>query len=711
MNSDIPEFWRRPFRMVRFDLRLIDAQDVNPRDLVASVVEFGGNVLWINALGAVAWYPSQVEQVRVHEDLRGDLLSETLGEAHRQGLKALVSLDVATATQEAYARRPDWLQQGPDGTHPSEWGLPLACFEGPAFQELLFTVVDELVARYPVDGLIFDRIRYGHCLCERCRSAFRQVSGLELPTTEDWDSPAWRRYVRYRYDQVSDLVARLTTYVHRRNPRLVVAVGMALAHENPRLLREAGWLGPQMMAGTDIVALHGDDAVQASAPLWPHAAGEQARMARTLDATRPALVLVDYGRAPANRRAARPAAQVIHDMAQTVAHGGQLGLVFSGTLAQDDRKGMADVRRAMHLIRDHAASFEGLVSPARIALLYSQSTLDYYGRDDARAGGLEEYRGFYEMLAEGHRQFDLLHDVALDAVALERYDLLVLPNAAVLSDDQAAVIDAYVQTGGRVLASYETGLYDAEGRLRATPALRCLGRRVVETVDADTGYLRVCDKALLEGFQETDILALAGSFLFTQPLEGASAEGEVSAAPSAAGEQVVDLAFIPPVPNNAPEYAYWVQESDAPGLVLNRFGAGEVAYLPWEPGRLYYRAGTPEVRQVVLALVKRWVSPEVTTGAPASVELSLHHVRGDRNRALVQLVNGTGRQGKPLTEVIPLHDVPVWVRGPWVAAHELVTGQDLALTPRGTGVSLVLPRLDEMAAIELVTAGHSFATT
>ena len=100
-----------------------------------------------------------------------------------------------------------------------------------------------------------------------------------------------------------------------------------------------------------------------------------------------------------------------------------------------------------------------------------------------------------------------------------------------------------------------------------------------------------------------------------------------------------------------------------------------------------------------------------TTSAPATVQLTLHLVRGDRNRALVQLVNGTGWQGQVLTEVIPLHQVSVWVRGPWVAARELVTGQDLALTPRGTGVSLVLPQLDDLAAIELITAGQTFATT
>ncbi|MHB1296038.1 MAG: alpha-amylase family protein [Anaerolineae bacterium] len=709
MNSDIPEFWRRPFRLVRYDLRLIDAQDVDPRQLVAGVVEFGGNVLWLNALGAVAWYPSQVPQVHVHEDLRTDLLAETLGEAHRQGLKTLVSLDVATTTQDAHVRQADWLQQGPDGSHPTEWGLPLTCFEGPAYQELPFAVADELVARYPIDGLVFDRLRHGHCLCQRCKDAFKRDTGLELPVQEDWGDPTWRAYVRYRYDQVSDLVSRLATYVHRRTPRLLVTMGLALTGDDLRMLREAGWLGPQMAASADLVALHlADGSESADARPWPYAAAEQARMARTLDRTRPALVLLPYGMAPANRRAARPAAHLVYDMAQTVAHGGQPGLALSGTRAQNDRKSLTGARRALQFMRDHAASFEDLVSPARVALLYSQTSLDFRGREDARAGGLEEYRGFYEMLTEGHRQFDLLHDAALDAAALERYDLLMLPNVAALSDAQAALIDTYVQTGGHVLASYETGLYDADGRLRAAPALRCLGRRIVETVDAQTGYLRVCDKALLEGFQETDILALAGNFLFTQPLEEAAALGDASAPPA---EQPLDLLFIPPVPNNAPEYAYWVQEGDAPGLVLNRFGAGEAAFLPWEPGRLYHRAGTPEIRQVVLSLVKRWVSPQITTGAPATVQLTLHLVRGDRNRALVQLVNGTGWQGKVLNEVIPLHDVSVWVRGPWVAARELVTGQDLALTPRGTGVSLALPRLDDLAAIELITAGQTFAIT
>lgn len=693
--TDIPDFWRRPFRVMRFDLRPTDARGLDPRRLVSQTLEYGANVMLVNAGGVVAWYPSRLAHHPVNEYMRGDLLGALLREAHRQGLKVLARLDLSVNRAELYEERPEWFQVTARGEVRHSGGMILTCFQSPYWQEHGLALVDEIMANCAVDGLFFDRFRYGYCVCDTCRSVFREETGLDLPLQEDWDDPAWRRLVRFRYDEVAGYHARLCAFIHKRNPRAILAVGTRLTDDDPRSLREAGWLGPRMAKVVDVITLEAFNPLERPSPSYYLYPGEQARMGRSFAQNRPVCVMLTHSEILASRRAAQPPARLTYDLAQIAAHGGQPCVAFSGTFEQDDRKALPAIRRLYHYLRDNASSYQDLRSPARVALVYSQTSMDFYGRDDARGRSLAEYRGFYEALVESHVQFHLLHDACLDAVGLSGYDLVILPNVAALSDVQGAVLDAYVKSGGHLVATHETGLYDEEGMARGAPALTCLGRRTVERLEATGGHLRIVDGGLLPGFSQTDLLAMNEAFWVTAPMDNAAS-------------QITDLYLIPPVQGNTPEHACCEEETRTPGLVLNPCGSGEAAYLPWAVGKLYHLYGVPEYKRLIVGLVRRWVAPLLTTDAPGSVEVTLYHARGDRNRALVHFLNATGWQSKPLTQVIPLRDVSVWARGPYVAARELSSGQDLPVTQEDGGARFLVPRLESFAAIELVTAGVAF---
>jgi len=60
-----------------------------------------------------------------------------------------------------------------------------------------------------------------------------------------------------------------------------------------------------------------------------------------------------------------------------------------------------------------------------------------------------------------------------------RYSLLVLPNAACLTDAEGQAVDRYVWRAS-VIATFERGLVDERGQRRAEPLLECLGRSVVK---------------------------------------------------------------------------------------------------------------------------------------------------------------------------------------------------------------------------------------
>lgn len=691
----VPEFWKRPFRLLQPNLRKVDGRDLDPRRLVAQVIEYGANALLVNAGGIVAWYPTRLPHQPVNEFMRGDLLWNVLQEAHRQGLRVLVRLDVSKNHPELYAEHPDWFQVGADGRPRREWGMLLTCFNGPYWQQRNFELVEEIMKGYAVDGFFYNRYHHDHCLCANCRAAFRAETGLDLPEKEDWSDPAWRAFVRFRYRRVVDYTQRLSEFIRARNPRAILTVDFRLTTDNPRHLREAGWLAPRLAEKVGVVTVEAFNPLERPLPKYYLWAGEEVRMGRTFAENQPVCVILTHSEVFASRRSAQPPAQLAYDLMQIVAHGGQPAVALSGTFEQDDRKALPAIKEIYHYLRERAASYEDLRSLARVALIYSQTTMDFYGQDDAFQRALAEYRGFYEALVETHVQFDVLHDDNLEGADLSRYDLLILPNVAALSDAQAARLDAYVEQGGHLVATYETASCDQDGQARPSLALASIGCRLVERRQAQGSYWRIADRNLLPGLEATDLIALGDMFWIVEPVD-------------AARGPLVGLRWIPPVRNNTPEYAYWEEETHIPGLVLSSFGWGEAAYLPWQVGKLYHLWGVPEYRRLILDLVRRWVPPLVTTNAPGSVEITLHHPRGDRSRALVHLLNATGWQSKPLTQVIALRDIAVWVRGDYVAARDLQSDAELPLAKEGDGVSFTVSRLDTFAAVELIGAGQQF---
>ncbi len=106
----------------------------------------------------------------------------------------------------------------------------------------------------------------------------------------------------------------------------------------------------------------------------------------------------------------------------------------------------------------------------RIALLDSQNTRDFFEKHYTACGspayylGADEYqryfRGWQWVLIEEELSFDVLHDQDINLRNLARYNLLILSNNALLSDDQARAIHQWVLRGGHLMATFGSGYKD-----------------------------------------------------------------------------------------------------------------------------------------------------------------------------------------------------------------------------------------------------------
>jgi hypothetical protein len=679
------DFWQTPFRMIQPNLRKIDAIGMDVKELVRTIREFGGNVILANAGGIVSWYRSELPYQRMNEYLREDFVDAIIREAHRWGMKVLLRVDVSKQYDELYAEHPDWFAHDSSGGLIRHWDMAATCFTGPYWQEFSFALLDELLKRYDPDGFMYNGYHYTHCLCERCRREFYQASNAELPRTLDWGSSTGIQYIRYRYEKLAAYTQRLREYVHARKPEAVFTIDFHLTYDTPAHFANAGWFVPKMAQAVDVLFPEAFNDLSRPWPKWIYWAGEQARLARSFD--KPIIVALTYSEMIATRRVAQPPSQIVHDIMQIAAHGGNPSIALSGTFKQDDRKAMSSVKGTYDFLQRNEAAYTDLEPIASSALLYSQKNLDFGGKGSGKERALFHYRGFYEALVHNHFQFDVLFDGSLSKNRLQPYKTLILPNVACLDEAEAQAIDSFVADGGNLIATFETALYDLDGHYQGEYALRCMGFTIGASSPTTGSYLLLCNRELLKSFGDTDMLPLEGDFLSVR------SNGEPS-------RVVEDLALVPSIHNNTPEFAYWTGSLPERGLLVASYGRGKVAYLPWGVDKLYHLYGIPEYARLIADLVDYLNGErEVVTNAPPQVEISLS--RGGQG-LLIHLLNATGHQCKPYTEPIPIYEVDLLVRTEGSRAISMVTGQDMGCKRAGDYLRIKVARLEGFEVLRIL---------
>lgn len=192
-----PPEWLRYSRGVLFDgfsppvyphMKEFDA-----RRLLQTVVELGGNFLRFQPIGYWAYYPSKT--FRVHPELGGrDLIDEVSKECRRTGVHLYCYTEyghphMKVGWVEEHPEYADWVLRNPEGKPYGTYGhlgwatLQRICVTGDAYRAGIRQVVREL-CEHDIEGLYFDQpspFGYsGVCFCDSCRRNFRKFSGMDL---------------------------------------------------------------------------------------------------------------------------------------------------------------------------------------------------------------------------------------------------------------------------------------------------------------------------------------------------------------------------------------------------------------------------------------------------------------------------------------------------------------------------------------------------
>jgi len=579
---------------------------------------------------------------------REDWLGEYLPIARRHGLRVLIYFNCHWVKPDAFPA--DYYVVDAAGKPKVIYGDGgEICCRGP-YREWSETIAEDL-GRYPIDGVFLDGPVKDSCWCPHCRAAFQARYGRALPDTPP-SSPTERNdYEAFLTEMPVDYMRAFARGLHRHNSDAVLYCNGGDSRQTKASLRctqlvgeEGGFIGYEPLTG-----------------VFPFCAGLAAKKLESRARGRARVVFCD----PNFKRYdyhLHPLGEVARTYAGTIANGAN---PWFGVNRDVERSpAIQTVYRFNRLVHEQRAALTNGESLAEAAILESPLNLQLAGaiqaasgddvhKRDAAAQRLavprhgDEFHGLYAALARSGYPFDIVEDDhLLDGTLPPRIKLLVLPGVGAMSDGLAERVREFVARGGRLLATFDTSLYDEDGARRADFALAdVFGAGVQSELNgpSDLDYLGVKNRSALTIGISQNILPCPERWWLVK--------ASTSAKPL--------VHYFEKMPRR---YAALPPLSKSPAVLLNRFGKGMAIFIPSTIGQLSLRYRFPDIRLLLRNAARFLTAPPVTVeGGDEFVETTLR--RSATDDIVVHLINWASGE-RPSSAAIPLGPLRVSVRLP-----------------------------------------------
>jgi len=628
----------------------------------------------VNAGGIVAYYPTKIPLHRKAEYLQGrDLFGELCHAAHEDGLVVFARMDSNRAHEEFYRAHPDWFAIDASGKPYKAGDLYISCVNGPYYQEHIPAILKEISDMYHPEGFTDNSWsglgRESICYCENCKRSFFDKTGSNIPHVKNWDDPVYQKWIRWNYDrrlEIWDLNNRTTKSAGGANC-IWAGMNSGSISGQSRSFRDY----KEICQRADIIML--DDQARNDASGFQRN-GYTGKMIHGLlgwDKLIPESMAMYQAGRPTFRVASKPEPEARMWMIEGAAGGIQPWWHMVAAYHEDRRM----YKTAGPFFKWYKSNEKFLINRtpvANVGVLWSQENTDFYGRDNATELVELPWRGITEALRQARIPYLPVHADHVDRHA-DQLSLLILPNLAIMTDNQIASVRRFVKKGGNLIATGETSLYDEAGKMRSDYALADLFGAHKQNVSATKPviqklggtsyhtYLRLSPELraqmigphissepivtghrhiILKGFEETDILPFGG---LLEPLR------------TDPGIEVL-MTYIPQFPIYPPETA-WMRtpKTDIPGLIINsRHQQSHIAFLPADIDRQFGLYNLPDHGNL-LANLFRWAAKDAVPLTAEGAGSFDYHLYQQSDHLILHVVNLTNPAAwhQPMHEMIP----------------------------------------------------------
>ena len=650
----------------------------------------------LSAGGIVAFYPTNIPLHHRSAWLNDtDPLGYLVKECRKMNMSIILRTDPHATRQDMYDAHPDYIAVTADGQKRRHWANPelwVTCALGPYNFEFMTAVNQEIMQRYQPDAIFSNRWHgHGVCYCEHCQKNFKAASGLDLPTSTDRLDPVYQAWTTWQTARLKDLWFLWDAQIRKEKP-------------TARFIPNG--FPDKLLTGKHSDFFFADQqARRGMIPPWSNALG--AKELRAGLGMKPLVGIFSVGVEEEFRwkDSVQNDAEIRIWVAEGTANGMKPCFVkFGGQIF--DKRWMDAVARMYEGYYKNEQYLRNTAPVARVGVLYSEQTNQKYGGKPWQQKSNEHLLGMYHALVEDRMPFEMVNDKLLDAEHLKPFKLLILPNIAALSTAQCDQLRSFVNAGGSLVATFETSLYDEEGKARPDFALAD-----VFGVSYDNGvegpmrnsYLHLKKEVnntqfhpVLKGLEDTPRIINTVYRVKVKP--GAAAPGTTSF-PS-------PVTLIPTYPDLPMEDVYpRVAETDTRELYLRETGKSRVAYIPGDMDRSFWQILSSD-HSTLLRNTIRWAlqeEPIVSVTGPGVVDVAVWQQKKSMTVHLVNLTNPMMMKG-PFRELLPV-TAQVSINIPKskkvTAVHLLMSGTTPTFTNKGGKITLHVPQIIDHEIVAL----------
>lgn len=606
--------------MVQTNLREIDMENIDAEAFADELAEYRATVVNLNAAGIIASYETALPFQNKSAYLHGDSLGQIIDACHRRGIRVIARCDFSKIGYNVYEQHPDWAYVAPDGNIMNYNGFVQTCVNGPYQQEYMMDILRELFTTHDFDGLYcnmsgtfvtdYDYNIYGPCHCDNCRRLYAEQVGGEIPAAMNPRDPAFGKYMGWLGKRAGMQKKKMYEEVKKIRPGIAIN---GLDYSRTECNQDIG------------------------RPTWIYQASANARRVRGTG-MKPYVsdtASVDFLGFRYRHSSVASGIMEVRQW-QSLAATGSLSLYIMGTLGgHKDRSGINASGKAFDFMASHEDLYRGFVSGAEVLLVNKP----LMGRED------KEVSGLVRALTEMHIPFDEAGFSEINEQTLARYKAVVLPDISSVSDAQAVLFDAYVENGGKLVATGKTGMTTERRAPRGEIAIKAFGLGKI------TGTRSGLKSSVFEISEEKDSI-------FKESCEiglGYIVPGSEIVTAEALENTEKYLTLVPEQPVGPPEICYAKETSDIPGTFRNFYGKGTAVYVPFLAGTFYREEGYENtfiyLRDVFLQLAGiRSLAEKLTP----MCEISVTKQPG---RTLIHLINTSGCFDNSFFAPVPITDI------------------------------------------------------
>lgn len=707
------QYWyQKQLRMLQTVLREPDIVDYNAQKVVEYLKKSESNCIIINAGGVIDFFNNETKLSRVNtfmtdEDMMGDLVDE----CHENGIKVIVRVDFRGVNQERYERQPNWFAQDEEGNGKIGWEkIYMPCYNAYYSNGHAVEYITQMMTKYNIDGVWENCVGFGSgpCYCKTCRDKYRKDLGKEIPIGDDYGASIFDEYrhwkagcadehIRLLRDTVKSFgedkayCAEIFGMFHASNA-LQTGIDLYNAKEHFDFL-----VSPAFLDGSSQESKKYDDLTYAASSI---------RFLKAIESDKPSVLLCGNN-GTKWRYVKSPRQETKIWMWEAVAVGASFwNCMFNGQHPDMtfDRRNAYIEKEIFKYLKNNEKILENQMPVEDVGIYYSKYTRDAIGNDDEAK---DEYgvfiKGVERALISQHIQYNFIPDLDFSYEKIKNIKTLIIPNGALMKDQDIEIIKEYVENGGGLIASYETSLYDEKGKPRSDFGLKELFGCSFTGMRKDTStdcYQMVREKhKILNNMdvEKTQMIMNEGqTLLCTQ-------QNKI--------ESIMVCSYVPLIYNQPPEYA-WIPQmvTEYPTIMTNTYGKGRIVYFANQTDKLCYTNGHEDFFQTFYNAIL-WTNQEpliLETDAPESVHIVLMEKKGNTSVKLLSLVNTTAGVTRPIKKVVPVHNIEVSIKmkGEGVVEWEVLK-QDSAITINsrkergGTIVTVKIDKIVEFNAIHL----------